>query len=71
MKLCNFLALDPDYQGKGLEAGGRLERDIWAEFAADRERLARLAEVIHKSYLSVDPSGVTELGVRNPRLPSE
>jgi 5-methylcytosine-specific restriction enzyme A len=61
MKLCNFLALDLEYKGKGLEAGGRLERDIWAEFAADRERLARLAEAIRKFYLSVDPSGVAEL----------
>jgi 5-methylcytosine-specific restriction protein A len=61
MKLCNFLALDPDYEGKGLEAGGRLERDIWAEFAPDRERLARIAEAIRKFYLSVDPSGVAEL----------
>jgi 5-methylcytosine-specific restriction protein A len=61
MKLCNFLALDPDYQGKGLEAGGRLERDVWAEFAADRDRLARVAEAIRKFYLSVDPSGVAEL----------
>jgi 5-methylcytosine-specific restriction protein A len=61
MKLCNFLALDPDYKGKGLEAGGRLERDIWTEFAADRERLVGVAEAIRKSYLSVEPSGVAEL----------
>src|SRR5262249_61545435 len=27
MKLCNFLAHDPDYRGKGLEAGGKLEPD--------------------------------------------
>jgi 5-methylcytosine-specific restriction protein A len=61
MKLCNFLALDPAYTGKGLEAGGRLERDVWAEFAPDRERLAGLAEAIRKSYLCVEPSGVAEL----------
>jgi 5-methylcytosine-specific restriction protein A len=60
MKLCNFLALDPAYQGKGLAAGGRLERDIWAEFASDRVRLAGVAEAIRKSYLSVEPSGVAE-----------
>jgi 5-methylcytosine-specific restriction protein A len=61
MKLCNFLALDPDYKGRGLEAGGKLERDVWAEFASDRGRLARIAEAIRKCYLSVDPSGVAEL----------
>ena len=42
------------YQGKGLEAGGRLERVIWDEFAGDRERLAGIAEAIRKFYLSVD-----------------
>jgi 5-methylcytosine-specific restriction protein A len=61
MKLCNFLARDPDYQGKGLEAGGRLEQEIWDEFASDREGLARIAEAIRKSYLSVEPGGVAEL----------
>ena len=40
MKLCNFLALDPGYHGKGLERGGRLEQTVWNEFSADRERLA-------------------------------
>jgi 5-methylcytosine-specific restriction protein A len=28
MKMCNFLALDPTYGGKGLERGGRLEQEI-------------------------------------------
>ena len=28
MKLCNFLALDPAYQGKGLVASGKLERAV-------------------------------------------
>jgi hypothetical protein len=32
MKLCNFLALDPSYHGKGLERGGRLEQQVWSEF---------------------------------------
>jgi 5-methylcytosine-specific restriction protein A len=61
MKLCNFLALDPEYKGKGLEAGGALEQVIWAEFAADQARLAGIAEVIRKSYLAVEPAGVAEL----------
>jgi 5-methylcytosine-specific restriction protein A len=60
MKLCNFLALDPDYQGKGLEAGGRLEREVWAEFALDRARLALVAEAIRRSYLAVEPASVGE-----------
>ncbi len=33
MKLCNFLALDPTYEGKGLERGGKLKQRIWNEFS--------------------------------------
>jgi len=29
MKLCNFLRLDPDYEGAGLTRGGRLEEEVW------------------------------------------
>ena len=62
MKLCNFLALDPSYHGKGLERGGRLERTVWNEFSADRERLADLAAAIrhgHQTALAT-VSGLTE-----------
>jgi 5-methylcytosine-specific restriction protein A len=61
MKLCNFLALDPAYQGKGLQAYGENDQAVWEEFAADRERLARLAEAIRKSYLAVVPSAPGEV----------
>jgi 5-methylcytosine-specific restriction protein A len=50
MKLCNFLALDPGYHGKGLERGGRLEQMVWNEFSADRERLADLAAAIRLGH---------------------
>jgi hypothetical protein len=40
MKLANFLRLDPEYRGKGLKGGNRIEKDVWAEFATDRQRLA-------------------------------
>jgi 5-methylcytosine-specific restriction protein A len=39
MKLCNFLAIDPDYNGKGLARGGKLEHAIWKEFCTNREKL--------------------------------
>src|SRR5919201_6268554 len=60
MKLCNFLALDPDYKGKGLEAGGKLERAVWEEFAPDRGRLARVADAIRRSYKPVAPATPAE-----------
>ena len=46
MKLSNFLRLDPDYEGTGLSRGGKLEEEIWNEFAGDRERLRTLAKAI-------------------------
>ncbi len=46
MKLCNFLRLDPDYSGKGLAAGSKVDEEIWNEFASDRDRLARTAWAI-------------------------
>jgi 5-methylcytosine-specific restriction protein A len=46
MKLCNFLRFDPEYQGKGLEAGGKAEELVWKDFAGDRERLRQVAAAI-------------------------
>ena len=42
MKLCNFLAIDPTYYGKGLERRGRLEQQIRTEFHNDPLELRRL-----------------------------
>lgn len=52
MKLCNFLALDPTYHGKGLERGGMLEQQIWNEFHDDPLKLRRLANSIRTGYQS-------------------
>jgi len=46
MKLCNFLRLDPTYNGKGRQAGGALEEKVWTDFAGDRARLAQTAQAI-------------------------
>lgn len=53
MKLCNFLRLDPNYQGKGLNRGSKLDEEIWNEFAADPSKLRRTAELIKESYTIV------------------
>src|SRR5215475_10543194 len=49
MKLGNFLALDPAYRGTGLKRGGKLDREIWHEFAHDGARLRLTAAAIRKS----------------------
>lgn len=46
MKLSNFLRLDPNYHGTGLTRGGKLEEQIWNEFATDRKLLRQTAEKI-------------------------
>jgi len=46
MKLCNFLRFDPSYSGTGLARGGKLEKQIWQEFANDRLRLSQVAKAI-------------------------
>ena len=59
MKLCNFLRFDPDYKGTGLQAGSKLEKEIWDEFAHDQKRLHAassliLSEIAEGKSLQVD-----------------
>jgi 5-methylcytosine-specific restriction enzyme A len=49
MKLCNFLRFDPNYHGKGLQAGAKLEEEIWKEFADDRPKLHQVAQAIREN----------------------
>lgn len=58
MKLCNYLRLDPTYEGKGLQRGNKQEEGIWEEFAADRARLRRTAALIRKGHSQVTPAQV-------------
>ena len=46
MKLMDVRNIDPGYGGKGLAAGGRLDREVWHELAADRPRLSTTAAAI-------------------------
>lgn len=51
MKLMNFRSLDPSFTaagGKGLASASRLDREIWNEFAGDRQGLAVAAEAIRQ-----------------------
>jgi 5-methylcytosine-specific restriction enzyme A len=49
MKLGNFLSLDPQYSGKGLQRGSKLDQEVWNEFAHDIEKLKLTAASIGKS----------------------
>ncbi len=55
MKLGNFLAVDPDYEGVGLSRGSRLEKEIWDEFASEPYRLHSLAAAIRSNREAAEP----------------
>lgn len=59
MKLCNFLRLDPTYTGKGLDAGSKLDVEVWNEFENDQDRLRQIASLIRKQYKFI-PTRTTE-----------
>ena len=46
MKLSNFLRFDDSYAGSGLTHGGKLEEEVWNEFASDKLRLRNVASAI-------------------------
>lgn len=54
MKMCNFLRLDPDYPGKGLDAGSKRDEEVWNEFAKDRHRLHQIADAIRRNIQTED-----------------
>jgi 5-methylcytosine-specific restriction protein A len=53
MKLGNFLRIDPEYSGKGLARGNKLEQEVWDEFAGDLYRLRRVASNLRNSVQHV------------------
>jgi 5-methylcytosine-specific restriction protein A len=55
MKLGNFSALDPQYEGKGLWAGARLDREVWDEFADATYRLRAAADAIRSNFTIAEP----------------
>jgi 5-methylcytosine-specific restriction enzyme A len=46
LKLCNFLALDPEYDGKGMQSFSKLDKEIFNEFDNDRVKLKQIASQI-------------------------
>lgn len=61
MKLMNFCRLDPSYEGKGLERGGKDEEVVWNLYASNPEQLYDLTESIKSLVLSDDPVPPVEI----------
>jgi len=41
MKLCNFLSLDPKYEGEGLRHGSAVDQEVWNSFANRPDQLSK------------------------------
>ncbi len=59
MKLMNFLRLDPEYPGKGLQRGNKEEAVVWNLYYSNRTELQRVASAI-RSFVSSEESHFTQ-----------
>lgn len=48
LKLSNFLAIDPNHKGKGMNRSSKLDKEVFFEFEKDQDRLRKLAVEIKK-----------------------
>jgi 5-methylcytosine-specific restriction protein A len=56
LKLSNFMALDPNYKGKGMEAYSKLDKEVFLEFNTDRQRLHKIANQIKSAIENAELS---------------
>lgn len=66
MKMMNFHSINPDHDGKGLKAGGKLDRVIWTEFASDRSRLQKTGTAIREAVQDGGAAGLLNSEVADP-----
>lgn len=55
LKLCNFLALDPSYPGKGMGRHSELDAEVFNEFYSHREELRKVASEIKSKIVRSSP----------------
>lgn len=49
LKLSNFLAIDPEYSGKGMKSYGKLDKEIFNEFKNNKSDLSKISNRIKKT----------------------
>ena len=54
LKLSNFLAIDDEYHGKGMQSFSKLDQKVFKEFESDTERLHKLAKRIREVSSDLD-----------------
>ena len=55
MKLMNFRRLDPEYHGKGLQRGNKLEEVVWNTYVSNKEELKRMRDSICAAIANENP----------------
>ena len=48
LKLANFAAIDPNYDGRGMTRGGRQDAEVWDQYASDEDSLAAATTAIRE-----------------------
>ncbi len=61
LKLGNFLALDPNYAGKGMESHSKLDEEVFSEYFQNLSELRNVAEGIKKITQNLDLSSIVSL----------
>lgn len=64
LKMMNLRALDPAFtsQGKvGMSSGGKLEQQVWADYAGQPDKLAAEAKAIREAVESANEAAVSKL----------
>jgi 5-methylcytosine-specific restriction protein A len=80
LKLANFKRLDPEFNGKGMKGGNKLEEEVWNEFHQERAKLKaaclaiktrvlgqlaeRIAEADTELQMSAETEARTEGGMK-------
>src|SRR5258708_4081328 len=54
LKLSNFLPFDPNYTGKGMTSGSKLDKEIFYEFQNKKDELRSIASEIRKVVADED-----------------
>lgn len=50
LKLANFAAIDPNYDGRGMRRGGKRVAEVWERYASDEDALIAAASALREGY---------------------
>lgn len=65
LKLANFAAIDPNYDGQGMSRYGKRDTEVWERYASDEDALTATASAIREEHElpAAHPAGPTSVSV--------